>query len=228
LVVNKALEILGDGAVADIAVQAHEDNVLLFMANIGRIANLTLRQTGGMGVWYAVDITQGRLELEGCDIISQSGPCVAIRNGADPRLRRNRIHDSRQSGVAVHDNGLGLLEDNDITANAWVGVAIRSDGNPTLRRNQIHHNRGDGVLLSDGGHGTLEDNDITANGNNGVYMTAGSNATLRYNRINNNKRALWVANSRGVIEDNDLTGNEKDAIYLDFGSEEVQRSGNRE
>ena len=69
--------------------------MVVFRANISRIANLTLRQTGGKDTWHGADIGQGRLELEGCDINSHSGPCVAIHGGADPRLRRNTIHDGK-------------------------------------------------------------------------------------------------------------------------------------
>ena len=83
LVIDKPLEILGDGPAADIQVHARDAHVVVFRANISRIANLTLRQTGGEGTWYGVDIGQGRLELEGCDITSHSGPCVA-----HPRRRR--------------------------------------------------------------------------------------------------------------------------------------------
>ena len=118
LVIDKPLEILGDGPAADIQVHARDAHVVVFRANISRIANLTLRQAGGEGTWYGVDIGQGRLELEGCDITSHSGACVAIHGGADPRLRRNTIHDGKRSGVYVYDQGLGILEDNDITANA--------------------------------------------------------------------------------------------------------------
>jgi F-box protein 11 len=231
LVVDKPLEILGDGPVADIEVQARDASVVVFQANIGRIANLTLRQTGGEDQWYGVDITQGRLELEGCDISSQSLSCVAIRNGADPRLRRNRIHDGKTNGIMVSDDGLGALEDNDITANTTVGVAIRTGANPTLRRNQIHHNKQAGVFVYDDGRGTLEDNDITANTMNGVEITEGGNPTLRNNRINGNTwEAVYIHNGgSGVIEDNDLTGNKGGPWAIAKAAKaRVRRSGNRE
>ena len=130
LVVDKPLEILGDGPVSDIEIRARGADALLFQASIGRVANLTLRQAGGEGDWYGVDIRQGRLDLEGCDISSQSLACVAIRDGADPRLRRNKIHDGKQSGVFVYDGGLGTLEDNDITGNALAGVEISDRRQP--------------------------------------------------------------------------------------------------
>jgi F-box protein 11 len=231
LVVDKPLEILGDGPVAEIEVQARGASAALFQANIGRVANLTLRQAGGEGKWYGVDITQGRLELEGCDISSQSLACVAIRNGADPRLRRNRIHNGKRSGVLVYDDGLGMLEDNDITANTTAGVAIRTGGNPTLRRNQIHDNKQAGLVVIENGLGTLEDNDITANGSVGVEIRAGAKPTLRNNRINGNTyHGVWIHDSGGgVIEDNNLTGNKRGPWHIAKDSEAtVRRSGNRE
>ena len=100
----------------EIVVEAMGKNALLFKTDFGRVANLTLRQADG-GKFFAVDIGQGRLELDGCDISSNSLICLAIYGGADPRIRRNRIHDGKTNGVLVHTNGKGTLEDNDITSN---------------------------------------------------------------------------------------------------------------
>ena len=108
LVIDKPLEILGDGPAADIQVHARDAHVVVFRANISRIANLTLRQAGGEDTWYGVDIGQGRLELEGCDITSHSGACVAIHGGADPRLRRNTIHDGKTSASTSMTRGWGF------------------------------------------------------------------------------------------------------------------------
>src|SRR5215469_3247414 len=154
LVVNKPLEILGDGPVSDIEIRARGADALLFKASIGRVANLTLRQAGGKGNWYGVDIIQGRLDLEGCDVSSQILSCVAIRNGADPRLRRNHIHDGKESGVYVYANGQGTLEDNDIFANGLSGVGIKDGGNPSLRNNRIHDGKQNGVHVYENGQGT--------------------------------------------------------------------------
>jgi parallel beta-helix repeat protein len=219
LVVDKPLEILGDGPVSDIEIRARGANALLFRASIGRVANLTLRQAGSEGEWYGVDIIQGRLDLEGCDISSQSLACVAIRNGADPRLRRNQIHDGRGFGVDVRDSGLGMLEDNDITANGRSGVMIRSRGNPTLRRNQIHDNKEYGVDIGDSGQGTLEDNDITANTHSGVVIMWHSNPTLRRNQIHDNKGSgVFVGDSGlGTLEDNDITANGRSGVEVRLG-----------
>src|SRR5262249_38710399 len=155
-------EIVGDGELSEVVIEANGSNAVSFQANIARVANLTLRQTGG-GATYCVDIAQGRLDLEGCDITSQGLTCVGIHDGADPRLRRNRIHDGKQAGVMVGTNGQVTLEDNDIFANAFSGVEIKEGGNPTLRRNRIHDGKTGGVYVHTNGQGTLEDNDIFGN-----------------------------------------------------------------
>jgi parallel beta-helix repeat protein len=229
LVLDKPLELLGDGSVEDIEVQADSASVLLFQANMGRVANLTLRQTGGEGEWFGVDITQGRLELEGCLISSQNLACVAIRNGADPRLRRNRIHGGKRTGVLVYDSGLGTLEDNDISGNTLSGVQIKTGGNPTLRRNQIHDNKASGVFVYENGLGTLEDNDVASNDMSGVLITENGNPTLRRNRINRNQDAVSVHHDgRGVFEDNDLTANGQGPWNIAKDCQKnVKRTGNR-
>jgi F-box protein 11 len=218
LVIDKSLEIIGDGELSEIVVQATNSNVILFNTTMGRVSNLTLRQMGG-GKWYCVNITQGRLELEGCDIISQSLSCVAIHNGADPRLRRNRIQDSKENGVIIYENGQGTLEDNEIFDNALSGVNIKTGGNPTLRRNRIYDNKQGGVYVYDNGQGTLEDNEIFDNALSGVSIKGGGNPTLHHNSINDNKQGgVYVyENGRGTLEDNDISGNNYCGVTINTG-----------
>jgi parallel beta-helix repeat protein len=223
LVVDKPLEILGDGPAEEIEVVASGATTLEFQATIGRVANLTLRQAGGEGQWYGVDITSGRLDLEGCEIRSDSLACVVIRGGADPRLRRNYIR-GRSSGVLVHDYGLGTLEDNQIVGNHLSGVEIRGGGNPYLRRNRISDNEGSGVLIHRSGEGTVEDNEIVDNGN-GVAISDGGNPVVRHNRIAGSKRSgIFVYDAgQGYIEDNDITVNTLSGVEVGDGGDPVVR-----
>jgi parallel beta-helix repeat protein len=231
LMMDKPLEIVGDGPVDEILIQARGMHALAFRTEVGRVANMTLRQVGGVGNWYAVDVSQGRLKLEGCDISSRGGVCIVIRDGADPQLRRNTIHDGKQSGVYIGNDGRGTLEDNDIAGNGTSGVEMSSEGNPTLRRNKIHHNREHGVCAYFGGLGMLEDNDIIGNRQSGVHTYNAANLTVRHNRINGNGyAAVWIdEGGRGVFEDNDLTGNQRGPWDIAADCEDnVTRTGNIE
>lgn len=233
IVIDKPVEIVGDGDKNDIVIQSNDKSAIFFKADNGRVDNMTLRKIGS-GDYSCVDIAQGRLELEGCDISSQCFhlvACVEIGDGAAPRLRRNRIHghdggsfsfllDGKTVGVLVCGNGQGTIEDNEIV-DTTIGVWILEGGNPTLRRNCIHGCGNSGVYIHKNGQGTIEDNEIFANGLAGVFIVAGGNPTMRRNRVNKG--------GGGIFEDNDIRGNADGAWYLAEGSEVlVQRRGNKE
>lgn len=228
--INKPLEIIGDGDLEDIVVQTAGQNALLFDTTMARVVNLTFRQLEGRES-FCVNIARGRLFLEDCDITSKSLACVAIWGGADPRLHRNRIHDGRQGGVIVYENGLGTLEDNEIFRNALSGVEIKTDGNPVLRHNRIYENKESGVYIYENGQGLLEDNDIFNNSRAGVRLGNSGSPILRRNRINRNGIvAVWSPlKGGGDIEDNDLRQNAYGAWNLSTESEqELKRSDNLE
>jgi parallel beta-helix repeat protein len=223
LVIDKPIEIIGDGELDDVIIEGVKGAAITFQTSIGRIANLAFRQTGDRQ-YYCIDITQGRLDLEGCDITSQALACVTIRNGADPRLRRNRIRDGKEGGVLVQQNGLGTLEDNEIFANAFAGVEIKEGSNPTLRRNRIHGN-GAGVLGSENGFGMLEDNEIFANAFAGVEIREGGSPTLRRNRIHDGKQGgVFVhENGLGTLENNEILANAEEGVEIKEGGNPTLR-----
>jgi parallel beta-helix repeat protein len=224
LVIDKPLEIIGDGDPGEVVIQATGKHTVLFKTTMGRISNLILHQMGG-GKWSCVNIAQGRLELEGCDITSQSLTCVAIHGGADPRLRRNRIHDGKTSGVFIYENGQGTLEDNDIFGNALSGIEIKGGSNPVLRRNRIHDGKSGGVHILENGQGTLEDNDIFGNALTGISIKTGGNPVLRRNRIHDGKSSgVYIyENGQGMLEDNDIFGNALSGIAITTGGNPVLR-----
>lgn len=230
LVVDEPLEILGDGPVSKIEIRAHGTHVLAFEARSGRVSNLTLRQTGGNDC-HGVEIRRGQLQLDGCDINSQSAACVAILGGAESLLRRNKIHNGAKSGVLIRDGALGTLEENTITENTTSGVIISTGANVTLRGNKIHGNMESGIFVYGHASATLLDNDITDNHLVGVSVTTDGSVVVRGNRINRNgSEAVRVRKGgRAVVEDNDLTGNYWGAWNISAGSEaSVTHARNKE
>lgn len=229
VVIAQPLEIIGDGEPGDVVVQVADANVIRFQTAMGRISNLTIRQIGGE--YYGVDIVQGRLELEDCDITSKARPCIGIHGGADPRLRRNRIHDCKDAGIYVYDNAQGTLEDNEIFNHSRSGVAIDRGGAPTLRRNRIYNNKENGVYIYESGQGVLEDNAIFGNGYSGVSSRKENNPVVRNNRINLNRYyGISVQqNGHGIFENNDLTNNKEGAWAISEDSKaNVTRVNNKE
>jgi F-box protein 11 len=226
VVLDKPLELIGDGHLKDIVVQAVDASALAFRASMGRVANLTFRQGPG-GRHAAINIAQGRLDLEGCDVASQGRICIAIHCGADPRVRRNLIRGGTESGVHIYEGSQGLLEDNDIGRGPRFGVVIKDGSHPTLRRNRIHH-CASGVYVFDGGRGLLEDNDIFSNMQSGVDVWDRGNPTLLRNRIHHNHRdgVHLYDGARGTFEENDILANAVAGIAAHASTLPVLR-GNR-
>ena len=81
----------------------------------------------------------------------------------NPKVCNNRIYDGRQSGIYIHEQGQGMIEENDIFANANAGIAIRSGGNPTVRSNRIYENAYQAIWVYTQGGGRFENNDLRNN-----------------------------------------------------------------
>jgi parallel beta-helix repeat protein len=88
-------------------------------------------------------------------------------------------HRDMASGVFIHEQERGTLEDNDIFANAYAGVAIATGGDPVLRRNRIHRNGYGAVCVYRAGAGTIEDNDLRNNKRGAWDIAADSMTRIR-------------------------------------------------
>ena len=229
IVIDKPIEVIGDGDRDDIVVVAEKTATIIFDTNIGTVRNITLRQhgTNNYGVW----IKQGRLTLEDCDITSDALSCLVVERGADPRVRRNRIHDGKQAGILVHAGGRGTFEDNDIFANALAGIEVTSKADPIVRRNRIRDSKQVGIHVYDDGLGLYEDNTITGNASAGIHVRTNAAITARKNTIRQNgTEGVWAATGGGgVFEDNDLTDNARGPWRIEPASTaKVTKKGNKE
>ncbi len=231
LVLDKAVEILGDGPIMDIVLESIDGPCLWMQTDYAVMRGLTLRSRAGMvgKEAYAVKIPQGRLVLENCDITSDSWACIAVHNtGTDPIIRSCFLHNSEEGGVCVYDNAQGTIIDCDIFANALSGVEILTGANPTVQSCRIHENQA-GVFVYENGQGTLIDCDIFANTHAGMVTLTGGNPTLSRCRINRNgyEAVRVYRNGGGTVEDCDLTGNKYSAWNIEEGCR-VTRRGNTE
>jgi F-box protein 11 len=210
VVIDKPLEIIGEGNdPGAVNLRIRGSDAVVFATTMGRIANLSIHQIAGEGDYVAVDIAQGRLDLEDCDISSESLSAVLVRGGSDPRLRRNVIHGSKNHGVVVMEDSFGTFEDNRIHGNTMAGVVIREGSDPVFRRNEIARNKHHGVYVIEASAGTLEDNEIHANGFPGAAIIQGSETTLRRNRIHSGRQhGIYISETAfGTVADNDIHGN---------------------
>ncbi|MHB8118067.1 MAG: right-handed parallel beta-helix repeat-containing protein [Methanothrix sp.] len=224
LILNKPLDIIGEGMLDSIIVQAIGQSALLFKTDEGCVANLTFQQMGG-GNWFCIDIAKGSLQLEGCDITSEGSACISIHDNANPIIRHNRIHKSSQSGILIFNRGMGILEYNEIYENTYAGIEIKKFGNPVLRHNIIRDGKQNGVLVYDSGRGTFENNDIFGNEFPQIAIFINGNPYFRNNKIHDGKQngVIIFSNGLGNFEDNDIFSNEYPGVAVKIGGNPIFR-----
>ncbi len=217
LTVDKPLELIGDGKTEEIVLTDSNDDVVDFQTTIGRISNLTIRQEHelkGEGPGYnAVDISQGRLILENCQLSSTSGAVVYVRGGADPQITHNKISSLREKPGVVVAGARGLIENNEISAKkGWGIVVIWAPSAPIVRQNVIRSSLGIGLLEKSSA--TIDDNDIASTSTGVVVME--SEAVVTRNRIHECGTGVRInKGGRAAIEGNTVTNNRTSGIDIE-------------
>lgn len=227
LVIDKPLAIIGEGALEEIIVLATASSCFMMRTEAAIIRNLTLRgeaQAGGTGSegFFAVDIPQGRLLLDGCDISSDSLACVAIHNAAAmPVLRACRIHTSADSGIFAFDGARGEIEQCDVSENANVGIAITGGANMSVLNCQIHHGADAGIVVWAQAAARIEGCDIYANRRAGVGVSDAGTATLRRCHIHEgeNTGVFTHREGRATLEECDIYGHAAPEVAVSTGGD---------
>ena len=181
LVLHAEVELLGDGPVEGIVIESEEASCLQMRAGQALVRGLTLRALAGPQgqQCYAVDIPQGRLVLEECDISSDSLGGIAVHGpSADPVIRRCRIHDTAGFGVSFYGRSKGTLEECELFGNAYAEVEICDESDPLIRRCRIHNGQGYGIWVYRRGRGAIEDCEIFDNAKAGIRVEKGSDPAI--------------------------------------------------
>jgi nitrous oxidase accessory protein NosD len=102
LVLDKAVELVGDGPLGQVVVETAVADCILMTADEATVRGLTLRGKAGTrgAKYFAVDVTHGRLLLENCDVSNDSLACVGVHGpSANPtvRIQHQRVGE-RQRG----------------------------------------------------------------------------------------------------------------------------------
>jgi hypothetical protein len=189
IVIDKSLEIVGDGALGEVVVRATQSSCLVVQTDAATIRNLTLRgqaRTGGVNNngFFAVDISHGRPLFDGCDISSDSLACIAIHNPtAAPLIRNCFIHHGVDSGIFAFDGAQGLIEACDIAENSNIGIAITGRASTSVHNSRIHDGADAGIVVWNKATSAIEGCEIYANRRANVGISDAGIAALRRCRM---------------------------------------------
>ena len=203
LVISKPLEIVGESGPDETVIQS-DGTALFFSANIGRVSGLRLEAKGDR---TAVSISDGRLDLENCDVIGGEGPCIVIGGSCEPRIRACQIHGGGTFGILIVGQSRATIEDNEIFDNIGDQILATENAVPIIRGNNMHGGGDGGVFCMGHVNCLIEDNDIVEMAGAGISVFPDGRATARRNRITQSECGIRVVGGTGSAEQNDLRGN---------------------
>jgi len=234
VVLDKPVEIIAeradgaDGTVQEVIIASARASCIRMQTSEATVRVLTLRQepAGEGDGFFAVDIPQGRLTLEDCDISSGSLSCVGIHNdSADPVIRGCRIHDSADSGVYIFNAAAGTIEGCDIYGNTNVGLAITERANPTVKRCKVREGKNAGIVSWNGGLGVIEESEIFGNGKAGVGVSEEAELSLHRCHIygGDNSGVFVHHEGQAVAEECDIYGHAEPEVAVSHDGKFVAR-----
>src|SRR5262249_35848746 len=132
LVLDKALEVVADADAGEVVVLGADGPCVRLQTEYAVVRGLTLRvPAADARPGPAVEVKQGRLVLENCDISSGSAAgVVASGLGSNPVLRSCKVHGCRAAGLLVQDKAECTAENCVLADNHGPGVEVREGGNP--------------------------------------------------------------------------------------------------
>jgi hypothetical protein len=229
--ISRDVEIVGDGPIAQIIVEAVDAEALTVVSNKALVRGLTLRNrvTGKDKKFFAVTVSEGgELKLEDCDVTSSSLTGVgAYGAGTKAFIRRTRVHDCAESGIYFYKGSSGVIEDCDVFNSGYANISIKEGGDPNITKSRIYNSKSSGVYVYLNGKGTIEDSRIYGNAYSGISTSEGGDPFVNRCKINNNGyNAIYSTKSgKGTVQNSDLTGNTKGPTDIDSSST-VRMSGN--
>jgi parallel beta-helix repeat protein len=182
---SKPIEIIGKGNVSDIIVDCHDTDTFIFNTASGRVCNISFVQSG-VGHWSCLDIQNGNLVVDACDMISSTLICVDIHGESTmPTIRRCKIHGCKGTGIFFHGQAQGIIENNIICNNSMGGVEVCDGSKPIIKFCRISGNRKSAILIHNNGKGSYQDNDLFENDMVAVEIRESGNGEFLRNRIYN-------------------------------------------
>ena len=213
VVIDRGIQLVAEGTTDAVVIESPDkDGVLIETSEPVTIRGFTIRTVAGRsgGKYYGVDIAEGRVTMQDCDVTSDSLACIAIHGrGTNPTIQRCRIRDGAAGGIFIYDGALGLIEDCNISGTALAGIEVKEASNPTVRRTRVHDGEVGGIFVNNRGAGVYEDCDIYRNGLGGVEVKDGSTPTFRRCKMREGKQGgVFIhTNGLGTFEDCDMFGN---------------------
>jgi len=227
LVVDRPVELVGDGKASDIVVESQGRPALLLQAHRAAIRGLTFSAVRGEGAPALGDasvmVVRGRPTLESCLVFSELPAGVTVRGAASaPVLLKCAVWGAKECGVHVYDRASPVVDGCLIRNSGRVGIWLSDEADPIVRacevtgsgtrgvfvaesalgtfdRCRVFENRGPGVEIAARANPMFQRCDIVKNDGAGIEASGGAGGVIRECRILDNSKGAWRAHGRETV-----------------------------
>ena len=220
IVLDKPLEIVGEGPVHEIIIEADDGHCLDMRTDRAMVRGLTCRGAPAANGQprHALDVDRGHLELEGCVLTSAGLSCLAV-HGPDVAvlLKRCQIQDSPDTGLFVYDHSEVTLDRCTVRGHGKTGVVVGEAGRLHATGSKFHRAAASGLYVYQGGQARLEDCDIRGNGRMGLVVGGGGSVDLSSCRISENRLFGIACQDDATVTAKacDLEGNARGTVHAE-------------
>lgn len=181
--------------------------------------NVTLRAAPAAGpkVAYAVDVPQGRLVLEECELGSGTKGCVWVHGkSAAPYLRKCRITATTGEGALVTEGAGGSFEECDFFESAGTQAHVTGGANPTFQSCGFRKGKAEGIVVADGGRGQFLRCEVLQNAGIGLSVSHGGNPTLQdcTFSVNTGRAVQVIEQGKATVLGGSISRNLDYAVYV--------------
>jgi F-box protein 11 len=206
LVIDRNVEIVGDGPRDEIVVAAEHGDALLMACDEASVRGLSLRTLAGNhdGKYFSIDVPRGRLLLEDCAITSNSLACIGIHNHtAEPVIRRCLISESKQGGIYLYNAARVTIEECEITGSSLAAVEVSGGSTMTMRNCKVYDVKQTGVYIWGNSDGLVEDCEVVNTGLSSFSFKQGATPTVRRCTSRDSQQSGFFISDYGggIIED---------------------------
>ncbi len=214
LILEKCLELVGDGQVDEIAIGDYAVPCLWIKAKkaIVKVKGLSFRGMNDVQGAYraAIVVTAGELQLDHCGVQASNDCLIVTGPKAKAAVSHCRIHDSfKAAGVVVSGSGTLVLKNCDIFQHEGASLRVFDGGKAIVQKCKFRDSRlGAGIDVSLGGHAEITECDVFQNAFDGIRVSKkGSVEIHRSTVIRNRRYGIRIGEGNAQIIDCHLQDN---------------------
>ena len=208
LVVDKAVEIVGQGDPGAVVIESAKGPCLSLQAAGIRLGNLQLATLAGEP-GPALEALAGPALLEACDLAAQLGAAVSLGGaGVELTLRDCTLRSAGATTIHLGPQAKACLEGCTVEAGTGAGLRAQAGARAELVRCQIQNGRGVGLALEPGALATLVDCRIAGQEAGGVEVEADARVELKRCQVldGGSVGVLVLEHGQAALDDCDLGG----------------------